>query len=87
MTSISPIDLEDYNQWRVSRGMAALPPATVRRARSVQVSDEAWYNCQEVAAGLGYANTRGRTASLGSVSELLEALGHGLIQVDQGPSD
>ena len=87
MTQIPTSELPNYNDWRVAHGMAPIPVHRTRKTRAIQVSDESWTSAVRQAADLGFKSSRGRTATGGSISDLIEALGNGLVHLEIGPSD
>lgn len=70
----NPNELQRYNQHRTQQGKPPLAPLTrYKRPRGLNMSDEGWEGLRALAKDKGY------TPPLdGNVTQLLEAIGHGL---------
>ena len=88
MVSIDKGLLDDYNEFRAGRGLGPVGLSLSKTARTISLSDDAYEGLMGLAIEWGYTATRGRPsakgkglANGGSVSELLEAIGRGLLSV------
>lgn len=76
--------VEALNELRREDGLGPLPPKRLRKPRMVQISEEGWEGLLSVGSELGYGSGgRGgnKTKNGVSVSDMLEALGHGLLRL------
>lgn len=84
---LPPVDeetLSNYNEWRENQGLAPLAGKRERVTRAIRISDKAWAQLMREAVRLKYRSIYGRSARAGSVSDLMEALGTGILHLERG---
>ncbi len=75
---ISPEELDAYNAWRHKQGLPVVPIKHPKNQHGVSVSDPAWLGLDKLAQEFGFTHARS-----GNISELLEAIGQGVLKVSE----